>query len=470
MKIYFYNTLTKRKEEFKSIKPGRVGLYTCGPTVYNYAHLGNLRTYLFEDILRRTLEYNGYQVKQVMNITDVGHLTSDADTGEDKVEKTARQEKKTAWEIIRFYTQTFKQDLADLNIKEPHFWVKATDHIKEQIALVKKLETRGFTYKTEDGIYFDTSLFKDYGFLARLDLKGLKAGARIKMRQEKKNPTDFALWKFSYPGGRSFDYAQDDAARRRQMEWNSPWGKGFPGWHLECSAMSTKYLGQPFDLHTGGVDHVPVHHTNEIAQSTAAWGKKLANFWLHGEFLIIKDKKMAKAKGNFITLKTVIEKGFNPLAYRYLVLTAHYRSKLNFSWQSLSAASTALKNLYHEIAELGEPKVGCAEFEQEFFKAINNDLDTPKALAIMRNLLRSSYPDGTKKRTILKFDGVLGLGFDAIKKEKLIIPSKVKELLNQRGKARTQNDFKKADELRKEIEREGFEVQDTKKTSKLVKI
>jgi len=447
-KIYLYNTLTRKKEEFKPIKKGMVGLYTCGPTVYNYAHIGNLRTYVFEDVLRRTLEYNGLKVKHVMNITDVGHLTSDADSGEDKVEKTAKKEKKTVWQIAEFYTKAFRQDLKDLNIQEPHIWCKATDHIKNQIATIQKLEEKGFTYQTDDGIYFDTSKFKNYGELARLDVKGLKAGARIKLRAGKKNPTDFALWKFSYPRGRSFDAAQDNVASRRQMEWDSPWGLGFPGWHIECSTMSTKYLGQPFDIHTGGVDHISVHHPNEIAQSEAAHGKKMTNFWLHGEFLIIKDQKMAKSGGNFITLDSLKNKGVDPLAYRYLILTSHYRSKLNFSWKSLTAAESALKSIYHQVEQFDSPKVGRAELEQKFLKAINNDLDTPRAIAILWELLKSNYPTDAKKKTLLEFDRVLGLGLAKIKKKKLSIPKAVKDLAEQREKARKKKDFSTADTLR----------------------
>ncbi|PIY96794.1 MAG: cysteine--tRNA ligase [Candidatus Kerfeldbacteria bacterium CG_4_10_14_0_8_um_filter_42_10] len=448
--ICFYNTLARKKEGFKPIKKGLVGLYTCGPTVYNYAHIGNLRTYVFEDVLRRTLEYNGLKVKHVMNITDVGHLTSDADTGEDKVEKEARKENKSAWDITDYYAGVFKKNLQELNIKPPAIWCKATDHIKEQIALVKKLEKKGFTYRTGDGIYFNTAKLKDYGKLARLDVRGLKAGARVALKDEKKNLTDFALWKFS---------PKDS---KRQMEWDSPWGLGFPGWHLECSAMSTKYLGQPFDLHTGGVDHISVHHTNEIAQSEAANGKTLANYWLHGEFLIIQDQKMAKSEQNFITLATLKNKGINPIAYRYLILTSHYRSKLNFSWKSLAAAESALKSIYHQVEQFDNPKVGCAELEQKFIKAINNDLDTPQAVAILWELLKSNYPTSAKKKTLLEFDRVLGLGLDQIEKQKLSLPKAVSKLAQARENARKKQDFSRADSLRKEIEKLGFKVEDTK--------
>ncbi|MBU0613586.1 cysteine--tRNA ligase, partial [Patescibacteria group bacterium] len=293
MKLKLFNTLTRKKETFKPLKDSEVSLYTCGPTVYNYAHVGNLRTYVFEDILRRTLEYNKYNVNHVMNITDVGHLVSDADTGEDKMEKSAKEEKRSVMEVSEYYTKAFQNDLAELNIKTPVTWCKATDHIQEQIDLVKKLEENGYAYTIDDGVYFDTAKFKDYGYMARLDIKGQRAGARVEIVEGKKNPTDFALWKFSPKDG-----------TKRQMEWDSPWGVGFPGWAIECSAMSTKYLGQPFDIHTGGIDHIPVHHTNEIAQSEAANNTKMANYWLHGEFLIMKDEKMAKSKGNFITLQT----------------------------------------------------------------------------------------------------------------------------------------------------------------------
>ncbi|MBU2219414.1 cysteine--tRNA ligase, partial [Patescibacteria group bacterium] len=339
MAIKFFNTLTLKKEFFKPIKNKRAGIYTCGPTVYNFVHIGNLRAYIFEDILRRTLEYNGYKIKHVMNITDVGHLSSDEDTGEDKIEKSAREQKKSAWEIAGFYTKQFQKDIIELNIEPAHLMPKATEHIKEQIGLIKILEKKGFTYKTKDGIYFNTSKFKDYGKLGKIDIKGLREGARIE-KGEKKNPTDFALWKLSSSG------------EKRQMEWDSPWGKGFPGWHIECSAMSTKYLGQPFDIHAGGIDHIPVHHQNEIAQSEAAYDKPLAKYWLHGEFLVIDQKKMSKSEGNFITLNILKEKNFNPLSYRFFVLSSHYRKPLNFSWQAMEAGQRGLEHLYNQISNL----------------------------------------------------------------------------------------------------------------------
>jgi cysteinyl-tRNA synthetase len=305
--LFLYNTLSRSKEEFKPIKPGEVGLYTCGPTVYNFAHIGNLRTYIFEDILRRVLVYNGYRVKHVMNITDVGHLTGDRDMGEDKMEKGAQREGKTAWDIAEYYTQAFRQDIIRLNILEPDIWVKATDTIDEQIALVKTLEEKGYTYQTGDGIYFDTARFENYTKLSHQNLEALQEGARVEKNLEKRNATDFALWKFSPPD------------TQRQMEWDSPWGVGFPGWHVECSAMSMKFLNDQLDIHCGGTDHIDVHHTNEIAQSEAATGKAFFNFWMHGAFLIISGgKKMAKSEGNFLTLENAFLKhGFSPLAYRF---------------------------------------------------------------------------------------------------------------------------------------------------------
>ncbi|MCG2690006.1 cysteine--tRNA ligase, partial [Candidatus Parcubacteria bacterium] len=334
--LKLFNTLTRQKENFKPLdkKGQEVGLYTCGPTVYNFAHIGNLRSYLFEDVLKRVLLYNGFKVKHIMNITDVGHLTSDADTGEDKLEKGAKRENKSVWEIAGFYTKTFKKDLELLNIKEPSKWIKATDTIKEQIALIALLESKGYTYSIGDGVYFDTSKLKNYGVLWGNEKEvALEAGKRIEMVKGKKNPTDFALWKLSPKN------------EKRQMEWLSPWGVGFPGWHTECVVMAQKELGSPFDIHCGGIDHIQVHHTNEIAQSQGTFGNNLANFWLHGEFLDLKGQKMAKSTGGFITLTTLIEKGFNPLAYRYLCLQAHYRTKLNFSFEALTSAQNGLNNL-----------------------------------------------------------------------------------------------------------------------------
>jgi len=458
--LKLYNTLSRKNEDFKPLKGKQVGLYTCGPTVYNYAHIGNLRTYVFEDVLKRVLGYNKYKVNHVMNITDVGHLTSDADEGEDKLEKGAEREKKTVWEVAEFYTKAFKDDMKELNLLEPDTWCEATDHIKEMIAMVKKIEDNGYAYKTSDGIYFDTDKLKDYGKLAKLDIEGLREGARVEENKEKKNPTDFALWKFS------------PADKKRQMEWDSPWGKGFPGWHIECSAMSMKYLGETFDMHCGGIDHVPIHHTNEIAQAEAATGKEFVKYWLHGEFLNIKEGKMAKSAGNFITLKTLTDKKLSPLAYRYLLLTAHYRAKLDFSWESLEGAQTALNRLCEAVGSYRGlfGKVN-KDYQAKFEKAINDDLDMPRVMALVWELVKDGrVSDKDKKATLKEFDKVLGLGLAKVKKTKLEVPAEVQELVKQREEARKNKHWPKSDEIRDKIKELGFEVEDTPQGPKLKKI
>ncbi len=453
-----YNTLSRKIDDFKEIKRGKVGIYACGPTVYNFAHIGNLRTFLFEDILKRTLLYNGYAVNLVMNITDVGHLTGDGDEGEDKVAKSAELMGKSALQISKFYTLAFRKDLKKLNILTPNKLPKATSNIKEQIALIKKLETKGFTYKTKDGIYFDTSKLPDYGKLAQLAKQELKAGARVSMG-EKKNTTDFALWKFS------------TGTEKRQMEWKSPWGVGFPGWHIECSAMSVKYLGQPFDIHCGGIDLVPVHHTNEIAQSEAAEGKPLANYWLHGEFVLMGEDKMAKSTNNFITLQTLKTKNFSPLAYRYLLLQTHYRKQLAFSWDALQAAQNGLNHLYNIVRTWDKSGPSCTDYEKKFLEAINNDLDMPAATAIMWELIKDPmYPGSAKRKTILKFDKVLGLGLSKLKKQKISVPAEILALVAGRDGARFSKNWAKSDELRKKIESAGYSVEDTPEGSKITPI
>ena len=342
MSLILYDTYTRSLREFEPLSPGEVGLYACGPTVYDFPHIGNMRTYVFGDLLRRALVFNGYSVRQVMNITDVGHLVSDADTGEDKMEAGSRRAGKTAWEIAEYYTEVFKEDMRRLNILEPDTWCRATDHITEQIQEIQCIEQKGFTYRTSDGIYFDTSKQPGYGYLARLDVVGLEAGARVEMA-EKRNVTDFALWKFSPPD------------ERRQMEWDSPWGIGFPGWHIECSAMSARYLGPYFDIHLGGEDHIPVHHSNEIAQTEACHGTRLANFWMHGYFLQLGDARMAKSAGGFLRVQTLIDRGYDPLVYRLFCLSASYRSKLNFNWESIDGASRQLNRLRLAVHGWGEP-------------------------------------------------------------------------------------------------------------------
>ncbi len=424
-------------------------MYTCGPTVYDFAHIGNLRSYVFADALRRTLEANGYRVKHVMNITDVGHLVSDADEGEEKIELAARRAGKSAWEIAQYYTEAFLRDSKKLHLREPAKRPRATSHLKEQIELIERLEKRGYTYRTSDGLYFDTSKLPDYGKLTGQRLEEKEAGARVEVNPEKRSPWDFALWKFS------------PKDRKREMEWDSSWGRGFPGWHIECSAMSRKYLGQPFDIHTGGVDLIPVHHTNEVAQSEAAYGLPLARSWMHGEFLLVDDRRMGKSEGNLITIEEVERRGFDPIAYRYFVLGAHYRSKLNFTWEALGAAQSALWNLRDTVRGWPRRGVRSKTYQEKFLTALNDDLNTPQALAVLWELVKSDASPRTKAGTILWFDRVLGLGLDAYMGRPLEIPREVRTLVASREEARKAKNFSQADEIRKQIEQQGFIVEDT---------
>ncbi|MDD4988943.1 MAG: cysteine--tRNA ligase [Candidatus Pacebacteria bacterium] len=452
MTLTLSNTLSGKKEEFIPIKKGQVGMYNCGPTVYNYPHIGNLRAFLLADILRRTLEWNGYKVKQILNITDVGHLTDDASNGEDKMEKAARLGGKTAKEISEFYTQAFFDDLKKMNIEtEGTTFPRATAHIQEQIDLIKTLEKKGYTYKTSDGIYFDTSKFPDYGKLGNINLKGLEEGARVEKNTEKKNLTDFALWKFSKP------------EEKRQQEWESPWGVGFPGWHIECSAMSMKYLGETFDIHTGGIDHIPVHHNNEIAQSTCATGKPYAHYWLHNAHVNISGgEKMAKSAGNFIRLQTLIDAKIHPLSYRYYLLGAHYSTPMAFTMEAVEGAQSTLENIVREVKNLGE-KVGKSipDFMEKFEVSINNDLGTAEALALLHSLLvNKDVKSEDKLATIKEFDKVLGLNLIELAKEMGTIPKEIWALNEKREVARKEKDWKKSDELRAEIEKLGYKVLD----------
>jgi len=455
--LVLYNTLTRKKEEF--VPCGQeVGFYSCGPTVYNYAHIGNLRAYVFSDILKRTLLYNGYKVKHVMNITDVGHLTSDEDSGEDKMEKGASREKKTVWEIADFYAEAFKKDLALLNILPPDVYCKATDHIKEQIDLIKKIEEKGYSYTIEDGVYFDTSRLKDYGKLAQLDIEGLMAGRRVEMAAGKKNPTDFALWKFS------------PKDKKRAMEWDSPWGTGFPGWHIECSAMSMHYLGETFDIHTGGIDHIPVHHTNEIAQAETATGKDFVKYWLHNEFLVMGKEKMAKSGEGFITLQRVIDKGIDPMDYRYFLLNSHYRKPVTFTWEGLSGAGNGMTHLKEKVIEIkGSPSDRGAEkipsYIENFKEALNDDFNTPRGLAVMWSVIKDdTLGNSQKMELLLDFDKILALGIEKIKEEsKNIEPvdEEVEKLVEERQNARENKNWALSDELRKKITEKGYVVSDT---------
>jgi cysteinyl-tRNA synthetase len=465
MKIF--NTLTRKVEEIKPLKKGEIGMYSCGPTVYGRAHVGNMRAYIFADTLRRTLEYYGYKVTHVMNITDVGHLTSDADTGEDKMQKSAREERLSAWDISKKYTDLFFKDEEVLNIKKPHIICKATDHIKDQIELVKSLEKKGYTYKTSDGVYFDTGKFEKYGDFAKLNIEGLQAGKRIDVG-EKRNKTDFALWKFSGEG------------EKRDMEWESPWGKGFPGWHIECSAMSMKYLGKNFDIHTGGIDHIPIHHTNEIAQSECSTGKRFVNYWVHSDFLVLgEQEKMSKSLGNVINLDTIREKGFEPLEYRYLCLGVHYRKRLIFGEELLKSASNSMQRLRNKILEIKENAKKLSvdklspeskKYLKEFRESVFNDLNTPKGIAVMWNMLGEGKLDNSEKYSLLlDFDKVLGLELDKVKKEEVKIDSHMKDLLKKREEFRKLKKWGEADKIRDEILEKGYVILDTSEGPKLEK-
>ncbi|HKW81032.1 MAG TPA: cysteine--tRNA ligase [Casimicrobiaceae bacterium] len=446
--LRLYDTYTRSLRTFEPLEPGVVGLYTCGPTVYDYQHIGNFRTFLFEDVLKRVLEWNGYRVRHVMNVTDVGHLTSDADTGEDKMEKGARRTGKSAWEIAELYTRSFLDDMQRLGIEPPTILSRATDHIAGQIAFIADIERAGYTYRTSDGIYFDTSRQPGYGYLARLDKAGLDAGRRVELG-EKKSATDFALWKFSPTG------------EKRQMEWDSPWGRGFPGWHIECSAMAQEYLGDYFDIHCGGEDHIPVHHTNEIAQTEARVGTRLANFWMHGYFLLSNDAKMAKSAGEFLRLQSLLDRGYDPLAYRYLCLTAHYRSQLNFTWEALDAAATGLERMRRGVHALPGGGDAEASYLERFTAAVNDDLNVPKALAVAWELLRGDLADRAATRaTLLACDRVFGLGLSTWQPPVETIPEPVHALAAARAAARAARQWAEADRLRAELHAAGWEMED----------
>ncbi len=466
MALMLYNTLSRQKEEFKPQHPSRfwfqkpsVSLYTCGPTVYDYPHLGNMRTYIFEDVLKRTLTINGYNVKHVMNITDVGHLTSDSDEGEDKMDKASVKFGKTPSEVAKFFTKIFKENLNDLNIIKPDKWTPASKYIKEQIELIKRLETKGFTYETNQAVYFNVLKFPNYTKLSRQNLADKNIGVRqeVIVDRQKKHPADFALW-FKLTG----------RFKNHLQHWPSPWGEGFPGWHVECSTMAMNTLGDTVDIHCGGVDHIAVHHTNEIAQSEAATGKQFVRYWLHGEFLIMTQDKMAKSEGNIITVDSLKTKGINPLAFRYLCLGVHYRSPLSFSWESLQSAQEGLNNLYDKMMaiqklllnmHLGKKSEKIETYRQKFLTAINDDLNTPQALSITWEVLKDNLDDSDKRELLIWFDEILGLGLEKIKT--VTIPSKVNKLIKEREKARLEKNWSQADNLRREIEKLGFRVEDS---------
>ena len=452
MDIYFYNTLTKKKELFIPIEKGKVRMYSCGPTVYKDATIGNMRTNLFQDTLRRVLRYNGYELKHAMNITDVGHLVSDGDKGEDKMLKSAREEHKTPLQIAEYYTKLFFRDLERLNIETPEIICKATDHIKEMLELVQKIMERGYAYETSTAIYFDVSKLDEYGILSGVNLREQKAGARVEVDPEKRNPYDFALW--------------IKAPENHLMKWDSPWGPSYPGWHIECSAMSTKYLGEVFDIHTGGIDLIPTHHENEIAQSKGACGKIPAHYWMHGEYLLINGGKMSKSLGNVYLLDDIINKGYDPLVYRLFNFSCHYRGKLNFTWEGIESASVALDRLrdgYQKhlagTAEVSDEIIN--DMENRFHQAINDDLNMPLAMSVVWEAVK--YADKSPKiaKLLEKFDTVLGIKITE-KEEQEAIPEEILELVEQRKKARQEKNWAESDRLRDLISEKGYAVKDTK--------
>jgi len=472
--IYLHNTLTKKKELFEPISEGRVGMYHCGPTVYDKQHIGNMRSYVFADVLRRVFELNKYAVTQVINITDFGHLSSDADDGEDKMSKGLAREglpftMDAMYQLGSQYTAQFITDIEKMGVQKPDTLPRASDHIPEQIALIEQLYKKGYVYTTTDGLYFDTSKKDDYGKLSGAHIPENQTEARVAPNPEKHNSADFAVWKFSFPAGN----AQKNAGMTRNdaepLGWDSPWGKGFPGWHIECSAMNMKYLGEHFDIHTGGIDHIPIHHENEIAQSEAATGKPFVNYWLHHGHVLVGDAKMAKSAQNFITLDTLIEKGYSPLAYRYWLLTADYKKTVNFTWEALSGAEHALQGLYEHMHSLQtkrsmwdvlfhrKPNAG---YVDRFLSLINDDINTPQVIALTWELVKDTSISAVEKYNTLRyFDSVLGLALASYIPEP--VPKDVEALLQRREYARNQKDWDTADKLRDEIEDRGFTIYDT---------
>lgn len=454
MKVY--NTLTRQKEEFVPVEKGRVRIYTCGPTVYWFAHIGNFRAYVFADTLRRVFEYLGYEVRHVMNITDVGHLTTDDDLGEDKLEAGARREGRTPEEIARFYEQAFFADAQKLNILRPQIVCRATEHIPDMIELIQRIEANGFAYRTSVGLIFDTGRYPDYWRLGRLNLEEQRAGARVAVDPERRNPSDFALWITNQP--------------RHLMQWDSPWGRGFPGWHIECSAMSIKYLGEEFDIHTGGIDHIPIHHTNERAQNFAATGREVVRYWMHNAFLQLGEARMGKSEGNIMTVTELERQGYEPLAFRYLCLTAHYRMPLNFTIEALQGAQNGLRGL-RELglnARTWQGVAGESEWleraQLEFRTAIEDDLNLPQAMAVVWSLVREGNrrQDRRAWKLLLDFDRVLGLRLGETVEGEQEIPADVRALAEEREQARRLRDWARADRLRAEILSRGFVIEDTK--------
>ncbi len=463
--LKLYNTLTKKKEDFKPIdeKNNIVKIYSCGPTVYNYAHIGNMRAYIFMDNLRRVLEYNGYKLEHVMNITDVGHLTSDADEGEDKMEKSARIQNRSVYEIADMYTKAFLKDIDTLNVEHPEHIVKATDHIKDMEEYVKEIIANGYAYETTKGIYFDTSKLKSYGELSKVNLENQKAGARIEVDNEKKNPLDFALL--------------IKAPEEHIMKWDSFLGLCYPGWHIECSAMSRKYLGEEFDIHTGGVDHISIHHENEIAQSKGATGKNPAHIWMHVEFLLVNNGKMSKSLGNVYRIDDLVERGLEPLSYRYLTYTSHYRNKLNFTWESIKSADNSLKRLReltlsHKDGKENVDSNIINDAKERFLNAINDDLNIPVAISIVWELARNKEKSSYIYDTIMDFDRVLALNLDMANDNvsQISLPDEIQIILNDRKKARENKNFIESDRLRDLLKEKGYIVKDQKDGQKVEKV
>ena len=455
MQIKLYNTLTHKKEDFIPIQKEEIKIYSCGPTVYDYAHIGNFRTYIFMDNLRRMLKYNGYELNHVMNITDVGHLTSDADTGEDKMEKAAKREGKDPYEIAKFYTKAFMEDLDALNIDKPKVITKATDNIKEMIEMVQEIIDNGYGYETSKGIYFDVSKLDKYPVLSNNDVSGEDHGARIEVDKEKRNPYDFALW--------------IKAPENHLMKWDSPWGKSYPGWHIECSAMGRKYLGEHFDIHTGGVDHIPIHHENEIAQCKGSFGHNPANFWMHCEFLLIDGGKMSKSLGNIYRLSTLQEKGIEPLAYKLFCYNSHYRNKLNFTFEGALSSQKALTRLregYIKNLE-GNDEISdnvLMEYERRFNEAINDDLNMPLAMGIVWEVIRNEIKSKKIASLLEKFDQVMGLDLKNAKnylKKDIEVPEEILEMIEKRANAKKEKNYELADKLRDEIKEKGYIIKDT---------
>ena len=461
--LRFYNTLTRQKEEFKPINPKFVTMYSCGPTVYNYAHIGNLRTYIFMDLIRRTLKLSGYKIKGVMNITDVGHLMADNDDGEDKMAVAAKKQNKTPWEIAEYYSKIFFEDLQKLNIGKPEIIAKATEHIDDMIKYVQNLESHGFSYETSDGIYFDIAKFPNYGCLSRANLEDQLAGARVEVNDEKRHPADFALWKKADP--------------LHIMQWQSPWGMGYPGWHIECSAMSQKYLGKTFDIHSGGVDHIPIHHENEIAQNEAITGEKSVNYWIHGEFMLVDNGKMSKSLGNTYTIAQLEEKGYSPLDFRFFCLNTHYRKKLNFTFDGLDAAKVSRERLMqalasHKASSTPTNPDTIAKFKQDFHAAIEDDINVPLALGILFTAIKEPKSKDIYELA-LYFDKELGLSLDklpALKEESVDVPEEVMALVEKRKEAKKNKDFALADSIRGEILALGYNVLDTREGVKVTPI